>query len=180
MNKRDTPDSTTHAYDVCREHFDSYICALQETLRFDPEAPTDLLRYMSTFAGLCDSVDEAKNIVFENFFMPYALEYFRHFKNASDDERASQHSEEGSGPFEGDLIDYVEAAETEEQFLELLREGSANIFYLWSTSAPGRMDFLWQQLCKIQEMMRQFGELRQQSTHQDTPSPPIGKGIEDN
>ena len=174
-----TPDSITHAYGECREHFDSYICELQENLRFDPESPKDLLHCMSTFAGFCDSVDEDKNIVFEHFFKPYALAYFRHFKTESKGERASQHSEEGSVPVDGDLIDYVEAAETEEAFWELLREGSANIFYLWSTSVPGRMDFLWQQLCKIQEMMIQLGVLRQQSTHQDAPSPPIGEGLED-
>lgn len=55
-----TPDPTTEACDLCRKHFDSYICELQENLRFAPEAPTDLLRYMSTFAGFCGSIDEEK------------------------------------------------------------------------------------------------------------------------
>ena len=166
------PDSITHAYDECREHFDNYICELQESLHFDSENPKDLLRFMSTFAGFCDSVDEAKNIVFEDFFMPYAMAYFRHFKTAPEDERTAQNSEEGRVPFDGDLIDYVEAAENEEEFCELLREGSANMFYLWSTSVPGRMDFLWHRLCEINEMMRQLGELRQKSTQRDAPSRP--------
>lgn len=134
---------------------------------------------MSTFAGFYDSVDGSKNTVFESFFRPYAQAYFRHFKSAPKGERVSEGSEDGSVPDDGDLIDYVEAAETAEEFWELLRGGSANIFYLWSTSEPNRMDYLWHLLHQIQEMMCQLGVLGQQSSHLQASSRPSEKEPQD-
>jgi hypothetical protein len=170
MNKKYTPDPITHAYDECREHFDDYICELQESLHFDSENPKDLLRFMSTFAGFCDSVDEAKNIVFEHFFMPYASAYFRHFKSASEEERGSQNSDEGYVPADGDLIDYVEAAESEEEFWDMLRKNSSNIYYLWSTSSAERKDHIHGLYNEAHRMLLELDELMHKCKQKDEAS----------
>jgi hypothetical protein len=162
-----TPDPITEAFDQCLVHYGQYISKLQEGIKFDPGRPADLLRFMGSFAGSCDTVDEDKNIIFDHLFTSYAVQYFRHFKSASEKEKASQRSANEPCSVDGSLIDYVESAETEREFWENLRNNSSNIYYLWSTSTDERKDHVHVLYHEARKMLFELEGMMQKYQQQD-------------
>jgi hypothetical protein len=161
-----TPNDIKSAYDAFRNDFESYYSELYGALTFDPKQPLDMLRYMGTFAGFCDRVDEAKYLLFEEF-QKFATEYYHHFKNAPEKEQQTQCTGESAAMrADDDLISYVQAAESVEEFWEDLIRESANVAYLWMTATPHGKNHFSEQMRKINDLMRRWEEMNRQ-LHQE-------------
>lgn len=158
-----TDNEITTAYRAFRDEFENYYATLYTaTSRFNPKEPVDMLRYIGTFAGFCDRIDEAKHILFEEFEM-FAREYYRHFKNASKEAQEAQRTENAAMMADDDLIKYVIESDTEEEFWTYLCTESSNVMYLL-LRAPnyGESPAAHEMRCVYELMSRWQGMLERQ------------------
>jgi hypothetical protein len=156
MNK--IPDEISSAYRAFRDDFENYCGVLYTAMSFDPEEPVDMLRFIGTFAGFCDRVDEAKHILFEEF-EKFAREYYRHFKNAPKEVQEAQRTENAAMMADDDLIKYVIESDTEDEFWTYLCTESSNVMYLLLRSSYcGESPVAHEMRC-VYELMRRWQEM---------------------